>query len=257
MRFHFIKGKSDLQVTMTYHNFRKRHNSKIKSIVSTILIFLFAFVSSAILIVEKRKYKQYDERIFYFVSVASSKTTKLLEDKKELLKNFGGANVIMMKRDVSHLIASCYLDQVSALEIMENLKSYFPEVEILKVKLERVSIKGIKAVKSIIGGDELIKCLYKISNEYQSIQMKYLSGEMTEGQFLSAMIDKKIILEKTMENVDKESELSQKILGFCDVMVLSLTNFLSGLTIAKHKQNYVCNYFVGFYMNYVELFECL
>ena len=242
---------------MTYHNGKKRHNSKIKSVVSTILIFVFAFVSSAILVVEKRKYKQYDERIFYFVSVASSKTVKLLEDKKELLKNLGGANLVMVKKGVSHLIASCYLDQVSALEIKDNLKSHFPEVEILKIKLERVKIKGIKAIKSIVGCDELLKNLYKISIDFQTIQMKYLSGEMSEGQFLSAMIDKKITLEKSMENVDKSTELSQKILGFCDVMVLSLTNFLTGLTIAKHKQNYVCNYFVGFYMNYVELFECL
>lgn len=242
---------------MTYHNGKKRHNSKIKSVISTILIFVFAFVSSAILVVEKRKYKQYDERIFYFVSVASSKTVKLLEDKKELLKNLGGANLVMVKKGVSHLIASCYLDQVSALEIKDNLKTHFPEVEILKIKLERVKIKGIKALKSIVGCDELLKNLYKISIDFQTIQMKYLSGEMSEGQFLSAMIDKKITLEKSMENVDKSAELSQKILGFCDVMVLSLTNFLTGLTIAKHKQNYVCNYFVGFYMNYVELFECL
>jgi hypothetical protein len=163
----------------------------------------------------------------------------------------------MVKKGVSHLVASCYLDQVSALEIKDNLKSHFPEVEILKIKLERVKIKGIKAIKSIVGCDELLKNLYKISIDFQTIQMKYLSGEMTEGQFLSAMIDKKITLEKSMENVDKSTELSQKILGFCDVMVLSLTNFLTGLTIAKHKQNYVCNYFVGFYMNYVELFECL
>ena len=246
-----------MQVTMTYHNGKKRHNSKIKSVVSTILIFVFAFVSSGILVVEKRKYKQYDERIFYFVSVASSKTVKLLEDKKELLKNLGGANLVMVKKGVSHLIASCYLDQVSALEIKDNLKSHFPEVEILKIKLERVKIKGIKALKSIVGCDDLLKNLYKISIDFQTIQMKYLSGEMTEGQFLSAMIDKKITLEKSMENVDKSTELSQKILGFCDVMVLSLTNFLTGLTIAKHKQNYVCNYFVGFYMNYAELFECL
>ena len=242
---------------MTYHNGKKRQNSKIKSIASTILILLFAFVSSAILVVEKRKYKQYDERIFYFVSVASSKTMRLLEDKKELLKNLGGANAVMVKKGISHLIASCYLDQVSALEIKDNLKSHFPEVEILKVKLERVKTKEIKAVKSIVGGDELVKCLYKLSIDFQTIQMKYLAGEMSEGQFLSAMIDKKIVLEKSMENVDKTTELAQKMLGFCDVMVLSLTNFLSGLTIARNKQNYVCNYFVGFYMNYVEFIECL
>ena len=257
MRFHFIKENFQLQVTMTYHNARKKHHGRIKSIVSSILILLFAFVSSVVLIVEKKKYKAYDERIFYFVSVASNKNSKLLEEKKELLKNLGGANVVISHKGISHLIASCYLDLESANEIKDNMLEYFPETEILKMRIKRVSTKGIKAVKSIVGGDEFVKFLFKLSNEFEELQMGYLTGKLSEGQFLSALIDKKINLEKTMGNIDKSSDLAQKIVGFGEIMLLSLSNFLNGLTIARHKQNYVCNYFVGFYLNYVELFECL
>ena len=117
--------------------------------ISTILIFLFAIVSSAVLIVEKRKYKAFDERIVYLVSVASTKTIKVLDDKKDLLRNLGGANVVLSYNGLSHLIANVYLDQESALEIKDNLKKYFPETEVLKIRLKRLSMNSIKAIKSI------------------------------------------------------------------------------------------------------------
>ena len=257
MRFHFIKGIYQLQIIVSCRKSKKRKYSRIKSVISTILIFLFAIISSTILIVEKRKYKAFDERIFYFVSVGSTKTIKLLDDKKELLKNLGGANVVISYKGLSYLIVNVYLDQESALEIKENLKSHFPEVDILKIRQKRLSMKKIKTIKEINGAERLIKKLFDVSNRYQTLQMKYLTGELSEGMFLSELVDIKINIEKLVEDIDRNSELSQKIVGFCELMTLQLTNFLSGLTIAKHRQNYVCNYFVGFYMNYVELFECL
>ena len=257
MRFHFIKEIFQLQVVVSRRKSKNRKFSKIKSVVSTILILLFAIVSSVILIVEKKKYKAFDERIFYFVSVGSTKSIKLLDDKKELLKNLGGANVVMQYKGLSYLIVNVYLDQESALEIQENLKTHFPEVEILKIRINRLSIKTIKAVKSISGAEVFIKHLFNVSNKFQTLQMKFLAGEITEGYFLSEFIDIKINIEKMLNNIDKNTEFAQKIISFGELLSLQLTNFLSGLTIAKHKQNYVCNYFVGFYMNYVELFECL
>ena len=242
---------------MTVYKKRKNSKSKIKSVVSTILIFLFAIVSSAVLVVEKRKYKAFDERIFYFVSVDSAKTSNLLDGKKELLKNLGGANVIYSYNGISHLIANVYLDQESALEIKENLQELFSDADILKIRLKRVSNKGIKAVKDIVGAENFIKKLFELSNEYQDLQMNYLLGALTEGEFMSRLVDEKINLEKLMENIEKSTELAQKIMGYGELIVMQLTNFLNGLTIAKNKQNYICNYFVGFYVNYVELFECL
>ena len=242
---------------MTVFKNRKKTKAKIKSVVSTILIFLFAIVSSAVLVVEKRKYKAFDERILYFVSVGSAKTSNLLESKKELLKNLGGANVVYSYKGISHLIANVYLDQESALEIKENLQEHFPDVDILKIRLKRVSNKGIRAVKDIVGAEKFIKKIFELSNEYQNLQMSYLIGDLSEGEFMSRLVDEKINLEKIMENIDKTTELAQKIMGYGELIDMQLTSILNGLTIAKHKQNYVCNYFVGFYMIYAELFECL
>ena len=54
---------------------------------TSILIFLFAIISSVVLVAEKKKLRAFDERIFYFVSAGSARTISLLDDKKELLKN--------------------------------------------------------------------------------------------------------------------------------------------------------------------------
>ena len=242
---------------MTYHKLKKKRNNRIKSIVSSILILLFAIISSVVLISEKRKLRPYDERVFYFVSAGSSRTISLLEDKKELLKNLGGANVVYTYKGQSHLIASVYLDQESADEIKSNFVEYFPEVGVLKIKSKRVSTKGIKVIKEISGAEEFIKNLYKISTDFQELQMKYLSGEFSESDFLSDMVEKKIKFEKLLSNVEANNELAEKIISFGEIMSLQMTSFLSGLTISKNKQNFVCNYFVGFYLNYVELFDCL
>lgn len=242
---------------MTYYKQKKNRKGKIKSVVSAILILLFAIVSSVILVSEKKKLRSFDERVFYFVSAGSSRKISLLDDKKELLKNLGGANVVYVYREVSHLIANIYLEQDSAEEIKANILSYFPEASILKIKSKRVSTKGIKQVKEIGGAEEFIKFVYKASNEFQDIQMNYLAGEYSEGKFLSDMVDIRIKLEKLLDNIENNNDLSEKIVAKGEVLLLKLTSFLNGFEISKHKQNYVCNYFVGFYLDYVELFDCL
>jgi hypothetical protein len=239
------------------HNFKRKRKTKIKSVVSTILVFLFAIISSSILISEKKKLKAYDERIFYFVSVANSKKISLLDDKKELLKNLGGASVVFSRKDVFYLFANVYLEQESALEIKSNLVKYFPDTEIIKIKIERISNKGIKNIKNIVGAEEVIKFLYKLSNDYQYYQMNFLMGALSDGKFLSFMLEKKMTLEKLLADMEKTTELGKKISSYVELMLFQLNNFLNGFTIAKHVQHYVCNYFVGFYLNYDELFDCL
>ena len=242
---------------MTLCRRRKYEKSVIKSVVSTILIFLFAIVSSIVLISEKRKLRPFDERLFYFVCAGSAQSAAHLEGKKELLKNLGGASVIYKRNDISYVIANVYLDQVSADEIKVNLSNYFQEVSVLKLKSKRVSNKNIREIKKIDGLEVFIKYLYKVSNEFQNLQMLILKGECSEGEFLSEMVKRRINLEKLLSEIDKLEKLAESVFAFGEVMCLQLSSFLNGFTIAKNKQNYICNYFVGFFLNYVELFDSL
>ncbi len=242
---------------MTYHKHKNKRKNRIKSVISTILIFLFAVVSSVVLVSEKKKLRAFDERVFYFVSASSSRNESLLDEKKELLKNLGGANVVKSHKGLVHLLANVYLEQESAGEIKSNISGYFADASILKIKSKRVSTKGIKKIKDIPGLEEFIKYLYKVSIEFHELQMAYLSGEKNESDFLSDMVDKRINLEKKMLSIEKTSELAKKVVSHSEAICLKMTSFLNGLAISKHKQNYVCNYFVGFCLDYVELFDCL
>ena len=87
--------------------------------------------------------------------------------------------------------------------------------------------------------------------------MGYLSGEISESEFISEMVDRKIRLEKERLNIENVNDLAETIISRGELINLKLTSFLNGFSISKHKQNYVCNYFVEFYLSYVELFECL
>lgn len=228
-----------------------------KSVISSILILLFAIISSVVLVSEKKKLRAFDERVFYFVSAGSSRKISLLDDKKELLKNLGGANVVYQHKELSHLLASVYLEQEQAEEIKSNILEYFPDALILKIKAKRVSTRGIKRVREVVGAEEFVKGLYKTSVNFQNFQMSYLSGMCDEGEFLSKMIGERIKLEKLLQNIEETNELAENIVAKGEVFILKMTSFLNGLEIARHKQNYVCNYFVGFYLDYVELFDCL
>ena len=214
-----------MQVTMTVCRRNNKTKNTIKSAISAILIFLFAIVSSIILVSEKKKLRAYDERIFYFVSVSSAKTMSLLEGQKELLKNLGGANVTYKKNGLNYLFANIYLDQVSAEEIKSNLVNYFPDASVFKLKSKRVSNKNIREIKKINGLEEFIKYLYRVSNEFQDLQMKILKGECSDGEFLSEMVKRKISLEKLMSQIDKNNTLSESVVAFGEIMILRLNSF--------------------------------
>ena len=242
---------------MTFGKVRNKSLMRVKSVIQTILVFLFAIVSSAFLISQKKKHLMFEERIFYFVSVASSGKESLLDPQRELLKNLGAANVVYKKNDCYHLIVSIYIDLESAEEIKENLKVYFADVKILKVKSKKISRKTIRNIKDSVGIEKLIRTLYGYTIELQELHMNYLSGKCTEGQFLSEMVKRKLELEKLNLNIQIGNEFSERVQNFGEVFILKLTNFLSGLDISRSRQNYICNYFVGFYVDFLEFYDSL
>ena len=229
----------------------------IKSVIQVILVFLFAVISTAILITIKKKNLMFEERIFYLVSVASEGRETLLEPQKELLKNLGAANMVYKKNDSYHLIASVYLEQEYAEEIKGNLTSYFPDVKILKIKSKRIGKKSIKKIRDVVGLEKLIKTLYAYTQDFQQLHMNFLAGKSSEGQFLNDMVRRKLELEKLNQQIELKNEYAEKAQGFGEFFALKMTNFLSGLDVSRSRQNYICNYFVGFYLDFIEFYNSL
>lgn len=246
-----------MQVTVSSNKLKKNKKVKVKSVISTILIFLFAIISTAILIGEKRKLIIYEERSFYFVCVGTSKKESSFETKKELLKNLGGANVVYNYGGNYNLVASVYLDLESATEIKNNLSTYFDDVSILIVKNKAVSKKNIKKIKKNEECKKFMKFIFRLSSDFQELQLNYLAGNITESKFLSGVVEKRLSLEKINSQIIGEDEISQHLRGFGELFLLQITNFLSGFSISGSKQNYICNYFVGFFINYVQMFDSL
>lgn len=240
---------------MTRNKLKNSTKTKIKSVIKVILIFLFAISSSAVLIVIKKKNLLFDEREIYFVSVASSKKESELETKSELLKNLGGANVIYNKDNTFYLIANVYLDLSDAEEIKSNLSAYFPESQVLKIKTKAVTRGNKKEIKST-SAEDVFRYIYKLSKSFQDLQMAYLSGTIKESELISTVVKNRLDLEN-LSKVNVESELAKLIVGFGEMFCLQMSNFLTNFSITKSKQNYVCNYFVGFYINFIEMYDCL
>lgn len=246
-----------MQVTVSSGKLKKKGKIKIKSLISTILIFLFAIISTAILISEKKKLIVYEERSFYFVCVGASKKESNLEAKKELLKNLGGANIVYESNGNYNLVANVYLDLESATEIKNNLSTYFDDVSVLTIKNKTITKQNIKKIKKIEECKKFMKFMYNLTNEFYKLQLDYLAGNVSEGKFLANVVEKRLNLEKLCSNISGEDDISVHLRGFGEMILLQTTNFLSGFSIAGTKQNYICNYFVGFFINYVQMFDSL
>ena len=242
---------------MTSKKTTNNKSKRIKSVIQTILVFLFAIISTAVLITVKKKNLMFEERIFYLVSVASEGREALLDPQKELLKNLGASNVVYKKNDSYHLIASVYLDLESAEEIKGNLSTYFADVKILKIKSKKIKRKSIKNIRASVDSEKLVKTLYRYTNEFQNLHMNYLSGKCSESQFLNDMVRRKLELEKLNGQIEQKNDYAGKIQGFGEIFALKLTIFLSGLDVSRSKQNYICNYFVGFYLDFLEFYDSL
>ena len=246
-----------MQVLVTRRKNRKFSKMRIKSVVRTILIFLFAIVSSAILITIKKKSLMYEERIFYLVSATSEHRESLLDPKKELLKNLGAANVVYKQGDKCHLIVGVYFDSESAEEIKGNLLKYFSEAQVIKVKSKKITRSSIKHIKASLECEKFIKKLYSLTGDFQSLQMDYLSGKCTNSQFIESLVNAKLELGKIIEQIQSKDEYHEKIKERGNLMLSKMTNFLTGLDVSRSRQNYICNYFVSFYIDFLEFYESL
>lgn len=246
-----------MQVTVSSKNKTKVFKSRIKSAITTILIFLFAIISSVVLIVQKKKLVMFEEQMFYFVSAYSSRKEKDLDMQKELLKNLGGANIVYFYSDKYYLIANVYLDLESANEIKSNLSKYFVDAEILKIKSKKIEKASRRVVNSNLSTKNLFKFLFNLCKDYQGLQFKFLNGEVSQSAFLTDLSRVRLELDGLNKNMSNENDVVKTIRASSELIELGLTKFLTGFELATSNQNYICNYFVSFYINYIEMTNCL
>lgn len=246
-----------MQVTVTENAFVKRSKIASKSVIATILIFIFAFISIVVLIAVRKKTLVFEEQYFYFVCADSSKKVSVLDNEKEYLKNIGGAAVTHFYKEDYYLVANVYLSPVDAEEIKGNIISDFVRAETVVIKSEKIS----KKVKNIIKQSESLlkfaEFIYKFNKELCSSSLDFYSGKIAESEFISAFITKNLKFDELKKSIVGEGEVYDVFKEYSALFALQLTSFLNNFYVAKNKQHYVSAYYVGFVINYLEFYDSL
>ena len=194
-----------MQVTVTKGAFKKSGKLKSKSVIATILIFVFAFVSTVILIQMKKKTLVFEEHYFYFVCADSSKKVGILDNEKEYLKNIGGASVTHFYKENFYLVANVYLNLSDAEEINAGLINNFPRSEVVTIKTEKVPKQAKNSIKNDVWLLNFVKFLYEYNKQFYLNSMDFYTGKQTESDFISSLVSKSLEFDEFKKNMDKDS----------------------------------------------------
>ena len=115
----------------------------------------------------------------------------------------------------------------------------------------------MRKIKESLEAEKMLKKLYALTKDYQSFEMNYLSGKIPESQFITDLIKVKLELGDLTNKIIANDEYHQKMRDKAEMFVVKITNFLAGIDISRAKQNYICNYFVSFYLDFLEFYDSL
>lgn len=244
-----------MQVCVTSGKIKSK--SKLRSSLVTLVVFIFAFVSTIILVNVRKKSLIFEQQFFYFVSADSSKKSAVLENEREFLKNIGGASVIYFDRHNYYLIANVYLDVADANEIKTNLVENFKNSEVLTIKTKKLSKESQKEINNNLEIKRFIWFLYEFKKEFQEQALNYYLGTLSESDFISKIISNNLKFDEFKEIITGDGALVAAAKEYAGLFSLQFSSFLNNFYIAKNKQNYVSAYYVGFVINYLDFYECL
>lgn len=245
-----------MQVSMTAKPHHKSRKNMIKSAFWTIFIFLFIVVSTIFLVKNKKENLFAEEQIFYIVYADVSSNAMNFDSKKELLKNLGGAGNVFAYKNKQYLVANVYLELASANEIKNNLTAYYSDAGVLKLKVDKMKWRIVKKIKSSSISLKIMKFMYDYSKQYNNFELSFMSGKLSETEFLTKLIAKRLELFELCK-AEKSSEFEQTFLSFGELVYLQMTNFLDGFFATNAKSSYICRFYVNFIVNYLEFYNSL
>lgn len=246
-----------MQVCVTRKNFNKDITFSVKSVISSILIFVMAFISIVFLINMKKKNLIYEEQYFYFVYASSSKKVSVLDKQKDYLKNLGGASISYFYKDDFYLIANVYLNSADGDEIKQNLLPHFQNAGVVTIKTNKILKASQKKINENEQVKKFLKYLYQYNRAFYELSMGYFIGEISDSEFISKIIKNNLVFEEYKNKISDESELGALAKDYAALMSLQFSSFLNNFYLSSNKQNYVSAYYVGFVINYIEFYNSL
>lgn len=205
----------------------------------------------------KKKNLIFEPQYFYFVSADSSKKQSVLEKEKDFLKNIGGAAVVYLNKNNYYLIANTYLDLNDANEIKSNLTENFKNAEVLKITTKNVSKQSQREINNSLELKSFFWFLYDFKKEFETHAINFYLGVLSESEFISKIISNNLKFDEFRDKIGGDGGVFIAAKEYAGLFSLQFSSFLNNFYLAKNKQNYVSSYYVGFVINYLELYECL
>lgn len=218
-----------------------RSQISIKSVIAIILFFVFVVLVLLCLAGFKKVEKCFDKQSFYVVYVEKTKR-KMAPESVDLIKKLGGAGCLMFFKDEYYLVANVYLKEDDADEIAEGLKVHFADAGVVKLSHSDIDKKKAVHIAKNLSVSKFFEKMYKVVEDFEDLQMKYLMGSVQEGEFLTKMLKEKLEFESIVNNFENENDekLFEDIKTYAKMTVNYFDIFLDDFFQSTKKESLIC-----------------
>lgn len=237
---------------------RKVPKMRIISLVSVIFIFFIILIFLALALYFKRD-KVFKQTTFYFVYAEKSRKSNELEVLSEKVKNLGGAGNVIQYENCYYLILSVYSDEKSAENVVKNNKEIYENISFLKLSSKKISYKTAKKIKWSAQCVSYIKNLNLAVNEIYQLELKYLSGKISDNDLCVAVLKLKFDLEDVvlMLKPNKAEKYSALCYEFASLEQMYFNLFFDKVFDSDIKTSVLCEFMVQMALLRLDFFNNL
>ncbi len=207
-----------------------------------IVILFCVFVD----IFKKKKPTAFDEHEYYFVYSEKNKKQAILEASVDKIKSLGGAGEIYFYQDYYYLICSVYQTSSDAEEIKNNVVKNFSGAGILTLKASKLKKNLAREIKQNEKLFSLFNFVYKTSMSYVDYAIRFMAGTIEQGKLSMQILNDKLKLDETIGDFKPNSELSNQIFGYLNMIKLYYDNFFSKFFESNKKESLLSSLAVNF-----------
>lgn len=247
-----------MQYYVPYKKTAKRSWAQINSAIAGFLFFILTLSILVCLGVSRKKNKCFDKVSYHFVFVQKNRI-QTNKDEQDLVKSLGGAGIYYFHKENYLLIANVYHSSDDAKEIKNGMLENFENADVLTLEAPAINRKTQNIIKDNLSYYKFFKYLQMAIQNFEVLNMNYLSGEITQGKLMSELISKKLELETIVnefENPQKE-DLFENIKTYANMFLIHFDNFFNEFYQSTKKQSLVCSLCVNFALTKVDLFDNL
>ena len=248
----------DFQGYVPYASCKKHAKTQIKSVIATILFFVFLALIFMCLVYFRKVEKCYEKQEFYVVYVSKNKR-KIDADSVELLKKLGGAGSVLFFKEEYYLVANVYIKESDAKEIADGMTSTFAGAGVIKIGHESISRKKAVHIAQNLSVSKFFEKYYAFLHDLESWQMKYVVGKFGESEFLTKLLKVKLEFENIVgefENPNNE-KLFDDIKTHAHMCINYFQSFFDEFLKQSKKESMICDFKFKLAMLKVDLFDNL